>query len=166
MDAVVVWFTENLSGVISKEAIVFIISMIPILELRGGLLAAKLLGVSLLKANILCVIGNVLPIPFILLLIRRILIWMKGVKIFRPIALWLEKKAMSKSDDIKKYEFWGLTLFVGIPLPGTGAWTGSLVASLLEIDFKKAFVSILLGVAMATVIMDFVAYGLLGMIIG
>lgn len=166
MDSIVVWFTENLNGVISKEAIVFIISMIPVLELRGGLLAAKLLGVSLLKANILCIVGNILPIPFILLLIRRILIWMKGVKLFRPIALWLEKKAMSKSDDIKKYEFWGLTLFVGVPLPGTGAWTGSLVASLLEIDFKKAFLSVLLGVAMATVIMDFVAYGLLGMLIG
>lgn len=165
MDSIVVWFTENLNGVISKEAIVFIISMIPILELRGGLLASKLLGVSLLKANILCIIGNILPIPFILLLIRRVLQWMKTVKLFRPFALWLEEKGMSKSDKIKKYEFWGLTLFVGIPLPGTGAWTGSLAASLLDIDFKKAFAAELVGIAMATVIMDFLAYGLLGMLI-
>lgn len=166
MDSIVVWFTENLSQFISKEAIVFLISMIPILELRGGLLASKLLGVSLLKANVLCIIGNILPIPFILLLIRRIIVWMKTVKVFRPIALWLEKKAASKSDNIKKYEFWGLVLFVGIPLPGTGAWTGSLIASLLEIDFKKAFLAELVGIAMATVIMDFVSYGLLSLLMG
>ena len=119
MDALVQWFTASLSGLVSKEAIIFIISMIPILELRGGLLAASpaLLNVPILKAIPICIIGNILPIPFILLLIRTILEWMKNVKCFRSIALWLEQKAMSKKDQIERYEFWGLVLFVGIPLP-------------------------------------------------
>ncbi len=72
---------------------------------------------------------------------------------------------MGKSDSIRKYEFWGLVLFVGIPLPGTGAWTGSLIAALLEVDFKKAILAVLLGIAMATIIMSVVSYGLLGAII-
>lgn len=168
MDVLVEWFTANLSGLVSKEAIIFIISMIPILELRGGLLAASpaLLNVPILTAIPLCVVGNILPIPFILLLITKILDWMKTVKLFRPIALWLENKAMSKKDQIEKYEFWGLVLFVGIPLPGTGAWTGALVAALLRMRFKRAFVAILLGIVVATVIMSILSYGVLGSIFG
>lgn len=166
MTSIIEWFTATLSDYISREAVIFIISMTPILELRGGLLAAKLLGVDILMAIPICVLGNIIPIPFILLFIKKILQWMKKVKGFAPIALWLEKKAMGKSDQVKKYEFWGLTLFVGIPLPGTGGWTGALIASLLDIDIKKASLSILLGIAIATVIMSFVSYGLLGVLIG
>lgn len=168
MDALVQWFTTSLSGVVSKEAIIFIISMIPILELRGGLLAASpaLLNVPMLRAIPLCVIGNILPIPFILLLISKILEWMKTVKLFRPIALWLEEKAMSKKDQIERYEFWGLVLFVGIPLPGTGAWTGALIAALLRLRVKKAFTAILLGIIVATVIMSILSYGVLGTLFG
>lgn len=168
MDALVQWFTTNLTGVVSEEIIIFIISMIPILELRGGLLAASpaLLDVPILRAIPICIIGNILPIPFILLLIRTILEWMKGVKIFRPIAMWLEEKAMSKKDQIEKYEFWGLALFVGIPLPGTGAWTGALIAALLHLDIKKAFAAILLGIAIATIIMSILSYGVLGALVG
>ena len=168
MDALVQWFTASLSGLVSKEAIIFIISMIPILELRGGLLAASpaLLNVPILKAIPICIIGNVLPIPFILLLIRSILEWMKKVSCFRSVALWLERKAMSKKDQIERYEFWGLVLFVGIPLPGTGAWTGALVAALLQMKFKKAFLAILLGIAIATIIMSVLSYGVLGVLFG
>lgn len=167
MDALVQWFTTNLSGVVSKEVIIFIISMIPILELRGGLLAASpaLLDVPILKAIPLCVIGNILPIPFILLLINKILEWMKTVRLFRPIAIWLEEKAMSKKDQIEKYEFWGLVLFVGIPLPGTGAWTGALIAALLHLRIKKAFLAIMLGIVVATVLMSFLSYGVLGALV-
>ncbi len=93
----------------------------------------------ILRAIPICIVGNILPIPFILLLIRHVLEWMKKVSCFRGIALWLERKAMSKKGQIEKYEFWGLMLFVGIPLPGTGAWTGALVASLLHMKFGKAF---------------------------
>ncbi|MDD6074701.1 MAG: small multi-drug export protein [Clostridium sp.] len=168
MDALVQWFTASLSGLVSKEAIIFIISMIPILELRGGLLAASpaLLNVPILKAIPICIIGNILPIPFILLLIRSILEWMKKVACFRSVALWLERKAMSKKDQIERYEFWGLVLFVGIPLPGTGAWTGALVAALLRMKFKKAFLAILLGIAIATIIMSVLSYGVLGVLFG
>ena len=167
MDSLVQWFTANLSGVISKEAIIFIISMIPILELRGALLVAgPLLGVPVAKAIPLCILGNIIPVPFILLLIRYVLEWMKKVPCFRGIALWLERKAMSKKGQIEKYEFWGLMLFVGIPLPGTGAWTGALVASLLHMKFGKAFGAILVGIALATVIMSILSYGVLGMLFG
>ena len=168
MDALVQWFTANLSEFISKEAVIFIISMVPILELRGGLLAASpaLLNVPIMQAIPICIIGNILPIPFILLLIRKILDWMKLVKVFRPIALWLENKAMSEKDQIEKYGFWGLVLFVGIPLPGTGAWTGSLIAALLRVRFKTAFAAILIGIVIATVIMSILSYGVLGVIFG
>ena len=158
MDSLVQWFTANLSGVISKEAIIFIISMIPILELRGGLLAASpaLLNVPILRAIPICIVGK----------IRHVLEWMKKVPCFRGIALWLERKAMSKKGQIEKYEFWGLMLFVGIPLPGTGAWTGALVASLLHMKFGKAFGAILVGIALATVIMSILSYGVLGVLFG
>lgn len=146
-----------------KEVIVFIISMIPILELRGALLVAgPLLGVPVSVAVPISVIGNIIPVPFILLLITPIFQWMKGTKLFRPMVEKLESKAMSKSDQIEKYEFWGLVLFVGIPLPGTGAWTGSLIAALLGIKFKKAFPAVILGILIATVIMCFISYVLLG----
>lgn len=87
---------------------------------------------------------------------------MKGTKTFKPMVDKLEAKAMSKSDKIEKYEFWGLVLFVGIPLPGTGAWTGSLIAALLGVKFKKAFPAVILGICIATVIMWFISYVILG----
>ncbi len=162
MEALVHWFSQNLSQYISPEGAVFIISMIPILELRGGLLAASLLKISAAKAIPLCIVGNIIPIPFILLFIRQIFKVLKKTKIFRGLIIRLENRAMSKSDQVKNYEFWGLMLFVGIPLPGTGAWTGSLIASLLEVDIRKSSLAILCGVIMATVIMYVVSYGLVG----
>lgn len=165
MEVLVQWFTDNLSQHISREAIIFIISMIPILELRGGLLAASLLKVSAIKAIPLCIIGNIVPIPFILLFIRQIFKLMKKTKVFRGIIEKLESRAMGKSDQIKRYEFLGLMLFVGVPLPGTGAWTGSLIASLLEIDIKKSSLAIFCGIIMATVIMYVVSYGIVGSLV-
>ena len=161
MEALVHWFSQNLSQYISEGA-VFLISMIPLLELRGGLLAASLLKISAAKAIPLCIVGNIIPIPFILLFIKQIFKVLKKTKIFRGLIIKLEDRAMRKSDQVKKYEFWGLMLFVGIPLPGTGAWTGSLIASLLEIDIKKSSLAILCGIIMATVIMYIVSYGLVG----
>ena len=158
MEALVHWFSQNLSQYISPEGAVFIISMIPLLELRGGLLAASLLKISAAKAIPLCIV----PIPFILLFIRQIFKVLKKTKLFRGLVMKLEDRAMRKSDQVKKYEFWGLMLFVGIPLPGTGAWTGSLIASLLEIDIKKSSLAIFCGIIMATVIMYIVSYGLVG----
>lgn len=158
-DSLINWFTNTLSFM-PKEAVAFIISMVPILELRGGLVAASLLGIGVFKAIVLCVIGNVVPIPFILFFITPVFNWMKKTKLFRPLVEKLEEKSMSKSDQIQKYEFWGLALFVGIPLPGTGAWTGALIAALLGIDIKKASLSIFIGIIIATIIMTFISYGI------
>ncbi len=166
MENLVVWFTGTLGPYISREMVIFIISMIPILELRGGLIAASLLQVPITAAVPICIIGNVIPVPFILLFIRQIFKWFRNVPFIGGIIRRLEKRAMSKSDSIKQYEFWGLVFFVGVPLPGTGAWTGSLIAALLEVDFKKAILAVLLGIAIATVIMSIVSYGLLGAIMG
>ena len=158
MEALVQWFTENLSQYISAEAVIFLISMIPILELRGGLIAAALLKVEAIRAIPICIVGNIIPIPFILLFIRQIFKWLKKTSLFRPLVEKLEARAMGKSDQIKRYEFVGLLLFVGIPLPGTGAWTGSLIASLLEIDIKKSSLAIFCGLILASAIMFTVSY--------
>ncbi len=165
MDALVQWFTSTLGQYVSRELVVFVISMIPLLELRGGLLAASLLQIPITSAIPICIVGNIIPIPFILLFIKKIFQWMKKIKLFRPLIEKLENRAMKKSDSVAKGEFWGLALFVGIPLPGTGAWTGSLIAALLEIDFKKAVIAELVGIIIATVIMSIVSYGLLGAVL-
>ena len=164
MESVVHWFAENMPSFLTPEAAVFLISMVPILELRGGLLLATVLKIPMLQAVIACVIGNIIPIPFILLFIRQIFKWLKKTKLFRPLIEKLENRAMGKSDKIKRFEFWGLVFFVGVPLPGTGGWTGALIASLLEVDLKKSVPAILLGICMATVIMLIVSYGMLGTI--
>lgn len=115
------------------------------------------------KAIPICIVGNLIPVPFILLLITPIFNWLKKTKTFRPMVEKLENKAMSKKGQIEKYKFWGLVLFVGIPLPGTGAWTGSLIAALLDMDFKKAFPAVVIGICMATVIMTTLSYVIPGL---
>ncbi len=154
---------EALNGTMGREAIIFIISMIPILELRGALLVAgPLLGIPVTTALPICIIGNLIPVPFILLFITPFFNWLKKTKYLKPWVEKLEQRAMSRSDQIERYEFWGLVLFVGIPLPGTGAWTGSLIASMLGIKFKKAFPAVVIGIFMAAAIMCFISYVLLG----
>lgn len=167
-DVLINWFVTNLGGKVGKELILFIISMVPILELRGGLLAAGpvFLNIPMWRAIPVGIIGNLLPIPFILLLITKIFDWMKGTKRLKPVVEKLEKKAMSQSANIEKYEFWGLVAFVGIPLPGTGAWTGALIAALLGIRFRKAFPAIVIGVCLAACIMTIISYGIVGGIFG
>lgn len=150
-----------------REILVFIISLLPILELRGGLLAAALLGLDPLPSYIISIIGNVLPVPFILLLITKILAWMKNskVKFFNKIANWLDEKVEKHKGQIEKYGYWGVVLFVGIPLPGTGAWTGTLIASVLNMDKKKTFIAVMAGLVMASIIMMILSFGILANII-
>ena len=150
-----------------KEIIVFIISMCPILELRGGLIAASLLNMDPWISYIICMIGNILPIPFILWLINKILNFMRNSKSkkINGIAKWLDKKVDKHKGQIEKYGYLGLILFVGIPLPGTGAWTGCLIAAVLEMDKKKSFLAALLGVFIASVIMMLLSFGLLSNIL-
>ena len=148
-----------------KELIAFIISLMPILELRGGLIAAALLNLNIVRAFIICFIGNIIPIPFILWLITPIFSYLKKTKLFSGIVSKLENKAMSKKEQIERLQYIGLMLFVGIPLPGTGAWTGCLIASMLNMDKKKAMLYAMLGVVMAGVIMMILSYGILDNII-
>ena len=150
----------NLMKGLPKELVIFIISMIPVLELRGGLISASILKVPMIKAIGICLIGNIIPVPFILLLITPIFSWLKKTKLLAPMVHKLENKAMGKSEKIQEYEFIGLILFVGIPLPGTGAWTGSLIAALLGVKFKKAFPAVIIGLFLATFIMCMVSYGI------
>ena len=167
-DSLVQWLTAALGGKVSGEIIIFIISMIPILELRGGLLAASpaLLNVPILRAIPICIAGNLLPIPFILLLIEKVLDLMERLPFLDRIALWVREKADKHKGQVEAYGFWGLVLFVGIPLPGTGAWTGSLVASLLHLTIRQSFPAILRGIILATVSMSLLSYGLLGVLFG
>lgn len=157
MEALVKFFVDLFAN-INHDAALFIISMIPVIELRGGMIAAALMDVPVVKALIICIIGNIVPIPFILLFINKIFEIMKNFKLTRPLVEKLENRAMGKSDKIQKYEFLGLVLFVGIPLPGTGAWTGALIASLLRVKLKKSIPAILLGILLASCIMCFVTY--------
>ena len=148
-----------------KELIIFIISLMPILELRGGLIAASLLKLNWIKSFIICFIGNIIPIPLILWFITPIFDRLKKTKLFSGMVNKLEKKAMSKKEKIEKLQYIGLMLFVGIPLPGTGAWTGCLIASLLLMDKKKSMAYAILGVIMAGIIMMILSYGILDKIV-
>lgn len=150
-------------GAIPEELIIFLISMMPIVELRGGMIAAKLLEVELLRAFVICYIGNILPIPFILLFIRKIFEFLKKFSPTRKIVEKLESSSMRKSEKVKKGSKWGLLSFVAIPLPGTGGWTGALIAALLDMRIKISFPIIALGVLIANLIMSAFSYGLLGM---
>lgn len=167
-ETLVEFFLDIFSGMTGSElgkcVSVFIVSMLPIIELRGGMIAAALLNLSLVKGFIICFLGNILPVPFILWFIRKILEWMRNVKCFKKIVKWLDKKVENKKGQIEKFGFWGLVAFVGIPLPGTGAWTGTLIAAMLDMDKKKAFLAALVGVLVAGVIMAVFSYGVLDLI--
>ena len=163
-DSLVTMIVDTFSGNLPKELIVFIISMIPILELRGSILAAGFLKMEFLSTFIIAVIGNMLPIPFILLFIDKIFAWLKKTRL-KNLVEKLENKALSKSDQIRKYGRWGLLLFVGIPLPGTGAWTGALIASMLRMKKRESLPFIFLGVLLAGLIMSLLAFGIIKQVI-
>lgn len=165
MNTIINWFMRTIGQYISAELSVFLVSMIPLVEERGGLIVARLLGIPMWKAVIYCVAGNILPIPFILFFIKKIFHWMSDHHMSGIVAR-MEAKAAKNKPKIDHYGFWGLALFVGIPLPGTGAWTGSLVAALFDMDLKRASLSILLGIALAAFIMTVFSYQLMGSVIG
>lgn len=158
------FFVTTLDGKASSEIIAFIVSLLPILELRGGLIAAKIMNVDFIRAFVICYIGNMLPIPFILFFIRKVFDFLRRFEKIGNIIDKLETKSLSKADKVRKYKLWGLFLFVAIPLPGTGAWTGALIADLLSIKIKEAFPVIAAGVFVAGIIVSAVSYGLFGLI--
>jgi len=162
MESLVNWYQSTLGSWLPKEVFVFFVSILPLIELRGGLVVASLLKIPMIKASIICLIGNILPIPFILLFIKKIFAFMKKHHILAGLVEKMEERAAKKSKGVEKGEFIFLLLFVGIPIPGTGAWTGALIASLLDFDIKKASIAILIGVLIAAVIMNILSYGVLG----
>ena len=138
----------------------FFISMVPIIELRGAIPYATGMGLSPWIAIPVAMVGNLVPIPFIIIFIKRMFAWMRNVSPkLNKVVDKMEAKADKNKDKILKYAFWGLALFVGIPLPGTGAWTGALVAAMLDMPLKKAFPSVIIGVLIAGAIMSFISYG-------
>ncbi len=156
------FFLHLFGTTIPAELTVFTISLMPILELRGGLIAARLLEMNVWSAFFFCFVGNMLPIPFILLFIRKIFDWMRKWKHFGKIILKMEAKAEKHRKTIEKYGIWGLLLLVAIPLPGTGAWTGALVAAIMDIRIRRALPIIALGVLIAGLIVGSISFGLFG----
>ncbi len=148
--------------ILGKNIVIFIISMMPILELRGGMIAASCLGLNPYTSLLICIIANIIPIPLILWFITPVFDWFKKKKGLRKFALWCEEHAQKKKGKIDALKYYGLFLFVAIPLPTTGAWTGSLIAALLGLDKKKSTLAGICGVFAAGLIMLIVSYGVLG----
>ncbi len=143
-----------------KIVMTFLISMVPVIELRGAIPIGVGAGLSPLVAIGVSIVGNLVPVPFIIIFIKKIFAWLRTVsKKLDGLVTRLEKRAEAKSVTVQRYAFWGLFILVAIPLPGTGAWTGALVAAMLEMPLKKAFPAILLGVLGAGAIVSFVTYG-------
>ena len=140
-------------------------AMVPVLELRGAIPVGVAAGLSPAVACVVSVLGNMVPVPFILLLIRRIFDWLRGTRLFGPKIAWLERRAHLKGRVVRKYRLPGLIILVAIPLPGTGAWTGSLAAALMKMDFKSAMISVAGGTLVADIIMCLLSYGVLGMVL-
>ncbi len=158
------FFVDFFRDKIPNELIIFMISLLPILEIRGGMIAAGLLKMDLIPAFIICYIGNIIPVPFILLFIRKIFDFLRDKKGFSKLIEKLESRSLRQSGKVQRWRDWGLLLFVAIPLPGTGGWTGSLIAALLEMRIKKAFLIISIGVFIAGVIVTTLTYGILNLI--
>lgn len=159
-ESITSFFIENLGEILSKETIVFLVSLLPVIELRGGIITGYLLGIDFLPTFFIAFLGNIVPIPFILFFIKIIFKFLKRTPL-RKIVSWCERKAEEKNETIKKYAYLGLIIFVGIPLPGTGAWTGALIASTLNMDIKKTFLAISLGVLLAGIIISILSFGIL-----
>jgi len=151
-------------SVFGKEAALFIISMFPIVELRGAIPFGAALGMDPVTVYLLAILGNLLPVPFLVLLIRPIFNYLKHLPKVEPYIQKLEDRAYSKAKHKAAVTFWGLFVFVAIPLPGTGAWTGSLIAALLNMRLRNAFGAICLGVLVAGLIMLVVSFGAAGLI--
>ena len=141
---------------------VILLSMIPVAELRIAIpVAITQYGISPVEAFLFSCIGNMIPVPFIVLFIRQIFHWLKKFKILHNIVAKLEQRGNSKIETVEKYKFWGLCFFVAIPLPGTGAWTGAMIAGLMDMRLKKALPSIIMGVLIAGIVVTLATTGVL-----
>jgi uncharacterized membrane protein len=157
--------TEYLQGLdnLYKAMMTFLISIVPVIELRGAIPVARVAELPWFAALPAAVLGNMLPVPFIIIFGRRFFAWLRKHTPFGKLADRLETRAEKKIDTVRKYQFFGLMIFVAIPLPGTGAWTGALIAAMMNLRMRTAFPSILLGVIGAGLIVGAVSYGLFGL---
>lgn len=154
---------------LTKYILVFFISMVPLIELRGAIPYAVGFDLPFWPAYIIAVLGNMIPVPFIYLFARRVLEWGKDKKVIGRFFQYCIKKGNKGGEKLKetagtKGIFWGLLIFVGIPLPGTGAWTGTLAASVLNMDFKSSILAVMLGVILAGILMAIFSFGVFGFI--
>ena len=162
VEAIEQFFLEK----VGRELCVFFCAMLPIIECRGAVPLGCALGLPWWQNALFSAAGNLLPVPFILLFINAILRWMSKskVKFFNNVANWLFAKAEKNREKIEKYAFWGVTLFVAIPLPATGAWTGSLVAAVFNMKLWRSMLSAIIGILIAGVIMTLISYGVVAVI--
>ena len=157
------WLTGT---VIGKMCATFFISMLPVVELRFGLPYGIALGLEYPLALMAALLGNMIPVPFIIVYIKRIFEWMRRhMPRMNALVTKLENRAHLKGETVEKYGHWGLLIFVAIPLPGTGAWTGALIAALLNIRTSKAVPVILIGVCIAAAIMTLITYGVIHIVV-
>ena len=163
--SIALWITSIFGQQLGQVIGILFISMLPIVELRGAIPVAYAFGFNWPSAMLIAIIGNLLPIPFILIFLESIFKYMKKHNILSNFVTKLEEKAVAKSETVAKYQFWGLAIFVGIPLPGTGGWTGALIASVMKMDKKQAFLSIAIGVIIAAILVTFATYGLFGSLV-
>ena len=141
-----------------KILLTFLLSMVPVIELRGAIpVATEVYGLNFWVAIVVSIIGNMIPVPFIIVFIRKIFDWMRQkLPKLNGLVTKMEEKADKHKEKVLKYEFWGLFILVAIPLPGTGAWTGALVAAMLDMQLKRAVPAIFMGVVGAAMIVSFV----------
>lgn len=156
------YLIELFSG-IPKELALILISAFPVVELRGGIIAAKLMGVPFSLGFPICIFGNMLLIPFVLLFLNKIFAFLRRFPIFERFLNFLDRKAEKNKGKVEKWKTFGLMIFVAIPLPGTGAWTGALVANALNMPVKKSLPAIFAGVVIAGIIMSIISYFIPGL---
>ena len=156
-------FLIDLFGFLSNEFKVMFTAAMPIIEVKGAIPVGIALGMTPLHATFLAFLGSIIPVPLILFTIRPIFSYLKSTKTFRKMINKLVHKSMNKSGNIKKYGYWGLFIFVAIPLPGTGVWTGSLIAALLDLRFKYAFPTILIGNLVASICIMMLSFGVVNL---
>lgn len=154
-----------LETVFGKLLLTFGTAMVPVLELRGAIPVGVAAGLPPAVVCVVAVLGNLLPVPFVMLLFRRVADWLRGTAFFGPKIVWLERRAHLKGRMVRKYRLIGLVVLVGVPLPGTGAWTGALVASVLDIRIRHALPAIFLGLVIAAAITTAITLGLFGLLI-
>lgn len=166
VDSLVSFFVNTFgflgTSALAKNITIFLISLMPILELRGGMAAARILGLNPYLSLLICIIANIIPIPLILWFITPVLDWFKKKKFLRKFALWCERHAQKNLGKIDNLKYYGLFIFVAVPLPTTGAWTGCLIAALLGLDKKKSMMAAIAGVLVAGLIMLLITYGIFG----